>query len=471
MNGAEMTELSIAPLAHIVPGLRSKEISARDLVEANLRQISALENEFHPFTRILADEALARAAQLDDCAARGEFRGSLHGVTLAVKDLIDVEGYPNTAGTGVRRDAMPAHRNAKCVQALVDEGAIIIGLTNLHEWAYGGTSANPVFGSVANPWDPTRIPGGSSGGSAAAVSLGMAAIALGTDTGGSVRIPSSLSGVSGLKTTASQIDTQGVLPLSWTLDTVGPIARRVSDLLLPYVALRRPALQAKDIVRRENLDGIVIGVDSSYYADTSRMEPEVSEVFAKTLGTLSELGAKIQEVEIPLLHHASAAQYAIILAEASTVHSGPFREDRNTYGADVQRLLSIGDTVLATDYLAALRFRGMLWAQFAQAFEDVHVMISPTNPHVAPPMGTETLTWPNGESESLLDAIWRHTFPSNLTGLPSLTQPCAVTSQGLPVGLQWIAAPGEESLLLSLAAGVEQAAGWIFTPQVLSRVT
>lgn len=468
MSEINSDDLSIAPVSQIISALRSREISALELVEIHLARIDALQDTYHPFTRVLADEARTRAVELDELASKGQFRGSLHGVTLAVKDLMDVGGYPNTAGTSVRREAPAALRNAAGVQSLVDEGAVIIGLTNLHEWAYGGTSDNPIFGPVANPWDPTRIPGGSSGGSAVAVSLGMTAIALGTDTGGSIRIPSSLSGVSGLKTTAGQISTRGVLPLSWTLDTVGPLARRVADLAVPYAALRGNSIDPVLMQARTHLSGVTIGIDRSYYADSNRMDAAVTEAFNAALLTLEQLGAVVRDVNIPLLHGASAAQYAIILSEASSVHSGRFRDDRPTYGADVQRLLGIGDTVLATDYLAAMRFRSMLWEQFAAAFKEVDVLVAPTNPHVATPMNTENLEWPNGESESLLDAIWRHTFPSNLAGLPSLSQPCALTPEGLPVGLQWIAPPGEESLLIALAGGVEAAAGWVFRPPVLS---
>lgn len=466
MTGNDLDDLSTAPVDRLARALRDKEISARDLVQANLGRIDDFQSEYRAFTRVTGESALARAEELDSAATRGNFAGPLHGITLAVKDLMDVRGYPNSAGTTARRYAAPAVAHARSVSRLVDQGAIIIGLANLHEWAYGGTCANPAFGAVANPWDPTRIPGGSSGGSAVAVSLGMATIALGTDTGGSVRIPSSLSGTAGLKTTAGRVSKQGVLPLSWTLDTVGPMTRRAVDLRLPFALLAGDESAAASPVR-EDLRGVVVGIDRTYYADASRMDPEVTSAFNVAVRLIQDLGATVRDVSVPLLKESSAAMYAVILSEASSIHAGIFRADRSTYGADVQRLLNIGDTVLATDYLAGMRFRTMLWHQFADTFADVDVMISPTNPHAATEMGADTLTWPNGETESLLDAIWRHTYPSNLAGIPSLSQPCGLTSHGLPVGLQWIGPPQAESTLMSLAACLESQAGWTFRPPVL----
>lgn len=463
-----MSELAFLTVAETARGLRERTFSALELVEANATQIERWNPSHSVFTVTTVEEARERARQLDAEAARGVFRGPLHGLTVAVKDLIDVAGHPNSAGTGARRHADPAVSHAPAVQALTDAGANVIGLANLHEWAYGGSSSNPFFGSVRNIWDEDRIPGGSSGGSAVAVAAGMASFALGTDTGGSVRIPASLTGISSLKVTVGSVPTRGVMPLSWTLDTVGPMARRAEDLVLPYAALRGGAAHTGAAHTgaaerpRPDLRRLVVGIDRDYYLQRGRVDPDVYAVFTGVLADLEAVGARVVDVSIPLLRESSPAQYALVLAEASAVHSGHHRAERAGYGEDVQALLALGDTVLAGDYLAALRFRTELWAQMRGVFEEVDVLLSPTTPHAATLIGQDEVVWPDGSSESFLDACWRFTYPSNLVGVPSTSQPCGLTSTGLPVGLQVIGRPGSEPFLLDLAGTMERTFGWDF---------
>ena len=458
-----MSELAFLTVTETARGLRERTFSALELVEANAGQIERWNESHAVFTLTTIEEARERARQLDAEAARGVFRGPLHGLTVAVKDLIDVAGYPNTAGTGARRHADPAASHAPAVQALTDAGANVIGLANLHEWAYGGSSSNPFFGSVRNIWDEARIPGGSSGGSAVAVAAGMASFALGTDTGGSVRIPASLTGISSLKVTVGSVPTRGVMPLSWTLDTVGPMARRAEDLALPYAALRTRASRGAAAQRpRPDLRRLVVGIDRDYYLQRARIDPDVYAVFTGVLADLEAVGARVVDTSIPLLQESSPAQYALVLAEASAIHSGAHRAERGGYGEDVQALLALGDTVLAGDYLAALRFRTELWAQMRAVFEEVDVLLSPTTPHAATLVGQDEVVWPDGSSESFLDACWRFTYPSNLVGIPSTSQPCGLTSSGLPVGLQIIGRPNSEPFLLDLAGSMERTFDWDF---------
>lgn len=466
MTRVRDTTLAFRGVDEVAGAIRMGEISAVDVTSSCIEMIDSFAEQFGVFTRVLAEEAMEVAAARDRDRARGIIRGALHGVPVAVKDLMDVAGYPNSCGTGARRNGPIATETAAAARALIDAGAVVVGLTNLHEWAYGGTSENPHFGAVRNPWDPSRIPGGSSGGSAVAVSTGMSFVALGTDTGGSVRIPASLTGTAGLKVTVGRVSTRGVHPLSWTLDTVGPMARRVSDLETPFRVLASTGKGRAPAVRRHRMvPGLRIGIDRSYYLEEGRVQPPVYDAVARVLDWLKEVGAEVLDVSIPSLRHAAAAQYAILLAEASSIHSD--RALRNRYGDDVRRYLAFGDLVPAQDYIAALRFRETLYGEFQRVLADVDFLISPTTPFVASPIGATEVNWPNGSSEALLDAIWRCTFPSNLVGIPSLSFPCGWSGEGLPVGLQLIGPPQSELALLDVGRRMEaEFAGEIVPPTV-----
>jgi aspartyl-tRNA(Asn)/glutamyl-tRNA(Gln) amidotransferase subunit A len=462
-----MSDIAFMSVPELAAAIRAGKISAVDVVEANAKQIEKFNSDHNIFTLPLVDEARARAKDLDADAARGVFHGPLHGVTLAVKDAIDVAGYRNTYGTISRVDSPPAPRNASVVQSLVDAGANIIGLANLHELCYGGTSNNPWFGPVRNMWDPARMPGGSSGGSAVSVSSGCSAIAIGTDTGGSVRIPASVTGTAALKVTIDKFSTSGVMPLTWTLDTVGPMGRRVEDLFEAYAAMSgEPARRPSDAPRFADPSQIVVGIDRAYYLEQGRMEPGIYDGFIKAMDQLAGLRIKIVDVSIPLLQQASAAQYAIVLGEASAAFSGPLRAERPKYSPESQGYLALGDTLLAQDYLAALRFRQELWDQMRDVFETVDFLIAPGTPHAASLIEQSEFNWPDGTTESLLDACWRYTFPSNLVGIPTTCQPCGVTPEGLPVGFQLIGRPNSEWPLLATAGMLERELAWDFRAPV-----
>lgn len=457
-----MSDIAFMSVPELTSAIRNKKLSASDVVEANAAQIEKFAEKHNIFTLPLVDEARARAKEMDAEAARGVFRGPLHGVTLAVKDAIDVAGYRNTFGTESRRNAPPATANAAVVDSLVRAGANIIGLANLHELCYGGTSSNPWFGPVRNMWDADRMPGGSSGGSAVAVSSGCSAIAIGTDTGGSVRIPASVTGTSSLKVTIGKVPTTGVMPLTWTLDTIGPMARRVEDLAAAYSVMSGDSGAGSAQARRRPLSEITLGIDRSYYLEREKMEPGIYDGFVKALEQVKALGVKVVDVSIPLLKSASAAQYAIVLGEASAVFSGDMRKERPKFAPEIQGYLALGDTLLAQDYMAALRFRQELWDQMSAAMAGVDFLVSPGTPHAASTIGQGEFTWPDGSTESLLDACWRFTFPSNLVGIPSTCQPCGVDERGLPVGFQLIGRPDSELDLLQTAADIEKQAGWDF---------
>ena len=466
MPGDELHFLGPDRAAHLI---QTGETTSVEVVTASLAMVNQFNDSHKVFTRVHRDEAIAKAEELDRDRARGIWRGPLHGVPFAVKDLFDIAGFPNSGGTEHRKTVSPATTNADSVQAIIDAGGVLIGQLNLHEWAYGGTSRNPHFGDIVNSWGDNRIPGGSSGGSAVAVSMGMASFALGTDTGGSVRIPASLSGISSLKVTDGNISTRGVLPLSWTLDSVGPMARRIKDLRTAYSVLQRTGdnLGPQQPRRHRKLEGTRLGIDRGYYLDQGRCEPEMFRVFENALKMIQELGPEIVDVSVPALASASPAQHALLLAEASAAHSGPLRANRTLYGDDVQRYLALGDVISAQDYITALRFREKLWNQFRSVFAEVDFMVSPGTPHVASPIRQEEFTWPDDSVESLSEACGRFTFPSNLAGIPSSCQPCGLTTDGLPVGLQLIGEPHSELALLDLGEMLEARCKWAATPPIV----
>jgi aspartyl-tRNA(Asn)/glutamyl-tRNA(Gln) amidotransferase subunit A len=421
------------------------ELSALEAVDGCLARIEELAR-LNAFTQVFAEEARARARELD---SRSE-RGPLHGVPVAVKDLMAIAGHPTTCGTELHRHAPPAAVSADAVAALEAAGAVVVGATNLHEWANGPTSSNPHFGPVRNPWDEERVPGGSSGGSAVAVATGMAWVALGTDTAGSVRIPAACTGTAALKPGSGRVPMGGVFPLSWSLDTVGPHAARVADLELPYRVLageRRP-------LPTVGLAGLRLGVEQTWYLQRGRIDPPVLELFERVLGELERAGAQLVEVAIPELEGAETAEHAILLAEASAVHDGDRRADRVEYGDEVRGYFEAGDRVLAIDYIRALRSREVLYDGFVRAFGDIDFAVSPTLPMLPPLIGETAHEWPDGSVGSVGE-LWRHTFPSNLADLPSLSQPCGF-AEGLPVGLQLIGPRDSELGLLALGTAIEE---------------
>lgn len=463
--------LAFQPVDDVLAAMQRGDLTAVAVTEACLEQIERLNAEHSAFTRVHGDEARARAELLDAERSRGVVQGPLHGLPIAVKDLFDVAGHPNSCGTSHRREAPPAQRSAASVRALTDAGAIVIGQTNLHEWALGGTSSNPTFGDVINLWGSGLMPGGSSGGSGVAVSGGMAFVALGTDTGGSIREPASFTGTCALKVTEGAISTEGVFPVSWALDTVGPMARHVGDLRLPYEVMAAtgngPRVRPS---RHRALAGTRLGIDRAYYYETGRIEAGIVEVFDAALERLTAAGVEIVDVSLPQLRGSAATFFAICLAEAAAVHSGELAKNREHYGTDIQALVAMGDLVPAQDYIAALRQRAVLRRAFEEVFAEVDFMVSPGTPFTATPPEQQELSYPDGSSESLLDAAIRFTFPSNVAGIPTLCQPCGLTSLGLPVSMQFIGAPYMETALLDMGVLTEEAMNWRFTPGKLLAV-
>ncbi len=373
--------------------------------------------------------------------------GSLAGVPVAVKDLIATGGVRTTAGSLILRDWVPT-RDAPVVRALRAAGAVIVGKTNTHEFAFGTTNDNPHYGATRNPWNPALTTGGSSGGSAAAVASGLVPIALGTDTAGSIRIPAALCGCVGLKPTFGLLSTRGIVPLAPTLDTAGPLGRTVDDARRALEALtgRRYRMRAPK--------RLVIGVAAHYVFD--RVDPEI---VASVRDALEASGAEVREIEIPELEDCGATGIRIVRPEAMAYHRRWFPRRAGEYGADVAQSLRLAKEVSKREYAAARLRRAAIGRAMRRALRDVDVLAGPTVPILAfeNRVAYEPIL---AGGELPRHALTRLTYPFSLSRLPAISVPCGLSRTGLPIGLQLGAAPGREALLLAVAAAVEARISW-----------
>lgn len=455
------------PLKDAKEMLRKREILSRELVDACLDQIEKYNGKLNAFIRVYLEQARERADYLDRMRARNNDYGLLFGIPVAVKDLFEIKGQPCTCGDKSRRYGPISEKTAPAVKALEDAGAIVVGSTNMHEWAFGGTSENPYYGYVNNTWGPDNISGGSSGGSAVALSAGMCFAALGTDTGGSVRIPASCTGTSALKVTAGITDGYGAYPLSWTMDTVCPMARTVEDLADPFLAICKPGIKIPAASRREDsLKGLRVGINEEYFLNPDLMQKEVYTVVKKAIESMEKAGVSLVPVHIPHIGEAQPAHQAILFSESAAVYSGELREWRKNMSPEVSQFLAFGDWVPAVNYINALRFRNVLHEEFAEAFSKVDIIVSPGISFVSPPHG-KTNVEGSGENDLslILDGAITFDFPANLIGTPALCQPCGFSADGLPVGLQLMGPAYSEMMLLDIGNCLEKEFHWYRHPQ------
>ncbi len=461
MSG-DPSDLDIAELA---PLLRDRSLSPVEVTESYLGRIERLDPRLNTYIRVLPEQAREAAREAETEIGRGDWRGPLHGVPLGLKDLFDLAGVPNTMGSKILRDNVP-EVDATVVTRLKAAGAVILGKHNLHEFAFGITSENPHYGVVRNPWDLDRVPGGSSGGTAAAVAANLCAGGLGSDTGASIRAPASFCGAVGLKPTYSRVSRAGVLPLAWSLDHVGPLARSVADcaLLLQAIAGADPrdptsstaAVPDFSAGLEQGVAGLRLGVPREHFFDL--LEPDVERVVREAIATLEGLGATLEEVSLPHSVHAQIAGNGIMASEAASLHATWLRERSHDYGADVLQRIQGGLLVRATEYLHSQQMRALVQQDFARAFQRVDVVLGPSVPLVAPRIG-RTLE-PGGPFDVAPRAIAnRLTVPCNLTGMPAISVPCGF-SEGLPVGLQIMGPAFAEPVVLRVAAAYEAGCNW-----------
>lgn len=460
MSGEELTYCSLREVRDL---LRAREVSSRELVEAQLERLEALEPRLNQFITVARHEALHAAQSADDAAARSENLGPLHGVPLTVKDLLWTRGMRTTSGSKIFADFVP-EEDATAVAKVRDAGAVLLGKTNLHELAYGVSSVNPHYGAVRNPWDSERISGGSSGGSASALASGVGYGSIGTDTGGSIRIPSALCGTVGLKPTYGQVSRYGVTPLSWSLDHVGPMTRTVEDAAILFEILaghdsKDPSSAGREPEKvSERLDALPprlkMGLHAKYFFE--QIDPEVAGAVQTAVRDLERLGLERAEVNIPEVDHQSTCRNVISFAEASSYHERNIRERPSDFGEAVLELLRLGLLVRATEYLAAQRARRRVTEAFRNAFRNMDILVCPMVPVAAPRIGEEQLS--NGEE--LRAGLLRLASPFNTVGFPAISLPCGFTGAGLPIGLQLVARPFAEGLLLKVAHAYESSHSW-----------
>lgn len=462
--------LAFASITEIGKLFRSGKLSPVELTELMLERIERFNPKVNAYLTVTAEVARAQAkraeAELGGARSRKarKDRGALHGIPVSLKDNIYTAGIRTTAGSQILRDFVPT-QDAAVVTRLKEAGAVLLGKTNMHEFAYGVTSNNPYYGAVRNPWDLERIAGGSSGGSAAALAAGLCFGSIGSDTGGSIRIPAALCGVVGLKPTLHGVDAGGVLPLSATLDCVGPLARSVEDTAVLFEGIRegggaRGSAAGGRRGGRKKFSNMRLGVTREFFFEV--LADEVRKNFDATLGELRKLGAKIVDVSVPSLPATESAGNRIAWAEATFLHlqEGWITTRAAEYSEDVRRRVEAGTKVTAVDYFAALEERKKFIAELRSVMESagVEALVAPTTVIAAPLIGEETIRI--GAKEHATRALLLRTNrPANLAGVPAISVPSGFTKGGLPLGLQFIGTEGSEVTLLEMAGRFEAQVG------------
>jgi aspartyl-tRNA(Asn)/glutamyl-tRNA(Gln) amidotransferase subunit A len=429
--------------------LRAREITAGQITEECLRRIAQDNARLNAFILVMADQARQQAREADLELAAGHDRGPLHGVPISIKDLFDLRGTPTTAASRVR-DGHVADRDAPAIAHLRQAGAVFVGKTNLHEFAFGTTTEDSAFGPARNPHDPSRSPGGSSGGSAISVAAGMALGTLGTDTGGSIRIPAAACGIVGLKPSLGEVSTDGVVPLSRTFDHVGPLTRTVTDAWLMYRALLGGAIAKPPAPKPTS--GLRLAVPRGYFCEV--LDDEVRARFEEALEDLRSAGARIDDVEIRHASAISPVYLQISLADAASYHAHTLETVPDRYTANVRLRLEMGRYLLSEDYARALAGREVLRRETEAALAEHDALVMPTLPIPAPPIGAATIRIGASE-EPVRNLMLRQTSPFNITGQPAIALPCGTTSSGLPCSLQLVGAREHTDALVRVALSVE----------------
>ena len=457
---AEVKRVSGSSLRHTAP-----ETGAVGGVRRCLEHVRAYDFDVNAVITVVDEPALAEAAAADASAVEGRSLGALHGMPVMLKDNIATAGIRPTSGSKFFADSVPAV-DAEVVRRLKRAGAIIVGKTNMAELALGGTTQNRHFGRCRNPWDLDRVPGGSSGGSAAAVASDMCAGALGTDTGGSIRIPAALTGVAGLRPTAGRVSNRGTTPVSPEHDTVGPIARTVVDVARLFATIAdddgqdsTPAPHSLEGLAAtlgdpigDPIDGVRIGLPSSFCFD--RLHPEIADAVRTATATLERLGAQLHDIDLPEMEPAFAAARGMIIADAAAVHRERLAERPDDFASDVRVWLRDGAAIRPHEYAGFLDCRRTWRRTVAERFRSVDLVLSPTVGMPAPRIAEcEAMT------EVTLD-LTRLTTPWAFAGVPALSVPCGFSTEGLPIGLQLVAAWGRESLLLRVGAAYQSVTDW-----------
>jgi aspartyl-tRNA(Asn)/glutamyl-tRNA(Gln) amidotransferase subunit A len=451
----DLTYLSLTEASEL---LHKGDLSPVELTRACLERIEQLDSRLHSFITLTPISAMQQARQAEAELRKGKL-GRLRGIPLALKDLFETAGVRTTAGSKFFSDHIP-EKDCAAVEKLKSAGAVLLGKLNMHEVALGVTNENPHYGDCRNPWDENYLSGGSSGGSAAALAAGLCFGALGTDTGGSIRIPASLCGVVGFKPTRGRVSLRGVIPLSWSLDHVGPMARWVRDVAVLYKAIAgydpsdpfSVKISVKDVLSRlgEGVHDWRVALAHDSYFDN--VDPEVLDAVQQAARVFEELGARIAEVTIPGASEAAEINSMIVQSEAATFHRDRLTARPENFGVDVLKRLQTGEAFTSAESILARSAQPVIRRQYERFFEGYDILLTPTTPIPAPLRG--------GDAVERARWLTRFTAPFNLTGLPALSLPCGFTQNELPIGLQIVSRPWAEAQVLQAAYAYEQATEW-----------
>ncbi len=454
-------ELIFKSVEQLAPLIENKTISPVELTEAVLARAEASQDQINAYLDFYHDEAVTAAKKAETDIMNGHYRGMYHGIPMGIKDNVYFKNKQTTMASKIHQHFKPTY-DATVVAKLREAGVVFTGKLHMHEYALSITNNNPHFGPVRNPWDLNKIPGGSSGGSAAAIAVGSSVASVGTDTAGSIRIPASACGIVGLKPTRGRVSTRGVYPLSWTQDHVGPMAKTIKDtagllnIIAGYDEQDSASIQRSTDDYLADITGdvkdLVIGVEEDYFFN--KIDAPIENSVRDQIQKLVDQGAKIEPVKIPSLKDAEWAGFCFSVSEASMIHHDSIIERPEDFGADIRGFLLSGASPASTEYAQALKVREQLIADFNAAFRQVDVLIAPTLPIMPNDIGDDMVDL-NGEKVDLLSNIIRLTGPGNLTGLPALSVPCDMNGQ-LPVGLQIIGPAFSESRVLNTGYAIEQ---------------
>lgn len=441
--------------------IQEKKVSSVEVTKKVLEEISSRNSELNAYITVTSEEAIKQASKADKEIMEGINKGPLHGVPIALKDNILTKGIKTTIGSEIYKDNIPEY-NATVVEKLVDAGAVILGKLNTHQFAYGTTGDRSYFGPMRNPFNPTKIVGGSSGGSAAAVATSLSFASLGTDTGGSIRIPASFAGIVGMKPTFGRVSKHGVYPLCWTLDHIGPMTKTVRDNAIMLEVLAGYDEKDPYSVKKGNVNftaylnvdikGKVIGIPSGNFF--TAIDEEINESYCDAIKVFKDLGATIVEIELPDMEKMTEEFWMILKSEAYAFHKKRLEEYPEQWDEEVKGRLLTGLDSNASDLINALHYKEIVIRKFHKIFKSVDVILTPTVP-ILPTNIEQREVCVNGENVHVSKLLNRFTGPTNLTGLPSLSIPSGVSNTGLPIGIQIISNLFEEGTIYSLASAFE----------------
>jgi aspartyl-tRNA(Asn)/glutamyl-tRNA(Gln) amidotransferase subunit A len=463
MDALELCYLSAGELSRLI---KNQDVSPVEIIDAHLARIGETDTTLNSFITLLPEQAKAAARRAESEIQSGNYRGPLHGIPVGLKDLFNTGGVRTTSGSRIFDTFVPDH-DCTVAARFQQAGAILLGKLNMHPFAYGPTGENADYGHMHNPWNPELITGGSSGGSGSATAAGQCTITMGSDTGGSVRIPAALCGIVGLKPTYGLVSRHGLTPLSWCLDHPGPMVRTVEDAALAMnaiaghdpndVASTREAIPDYTTALTGDVRGLKIGVPREFFE--APLDPEVAATVQQAISQLEALGAIVTEVSFPLFQHAQAISGTILMAEAAAYHRDLLAKEGDKLYPPVRIRLEAGLFITAIDYLKAQQARSVFNHETRQLLTDVDLLLGPTEPVTAPPILAETVQ-AGEQTIGTTAALTQYTRPYNITGGPAISVPCGFSESGMPIGLQLAGKPFDELTVLRAAHAYEQATNW-----------